>query len=233
MDLSVEDKGHINAPVNPDLPEFLVIPPHLWVGKTVSLHNGSGVCIAEGLVQNLRPNAIVKSSSSLGNSQIFVQVSRTFVEEEAPDEWRYSFKSWLIQQVILDEVSPFHHNERNIYNMWLVERSRPLGGCTCTYDNSTKNTFAPLSWNVEFLMTPHSINAVASNTCCSQSCVQHYSRAKIIVLQLRMYNKTTVHFKNLIKIDIHRQFHRDATGRNVVTLEGIDVCPFEWMKIMV
>ena len=47
-----------------------------------------------------------------------------------------------------------------------------------------------------------------------------------------MYDKTTVQFRNHIKIDVHRQFHRDATGRNVVTLEGIDVCPFAWMKIM-
>ena len=113
MDLSGEDEGHVNAPVNPDLPEFLVIPPHLWVGKTVSLHNGSGVCIAEGLVRNLRSNAIVGSTGS----QVFVQVSRTFVEEEAPDEWRYSFKSWPIQQVFLEGVSFFYHNEHNVYNM--------------------------------------------------------------------------------------------------------------------
>ena len=39
-------------------------------------------------------------------------------------------------------------------------------------------------------------------------------------------------FRNQMKLDIHRQFHRDATGRNVVTLEGIDVCLFAWMKIM-
>ena len=81
-------------------------------------------------------------------------------------------------------------------------------------------------------MTPQSINAVASNTCCTQSCVQHYPRAKITVLRTRMYDKTTVQFRNHIKLDVHRQFHRDATGRNVVTLEGIDICPFAWMKIM-
>ena len=46
MDFSGEDEGHVNALVNPDLPEFLVIPFRLWVGKTVSLHNGSGVRIA-------------------------------------------------------------------------------------------------------------------------------------------------------------------------------------------
>ena len=96
MDLSKEDEGHVNAPMNPKLPEFLVIPPRLWVEKTVSLHNGSGVCIAQGLVRNLRSNAIVGLAGPLGDSQVFVQVSRTFVEEEAPDEWRYSFKSWPI-----------------------------------------------------------------------------------------------------------------------------------------
>ena len=204
MDLSGEDEGQFNAPVNPDLPEFLMIPSRLWVGKTVSLHNGSGVCIAEELVRNLRSNAIVGSASPLGDSQVFVQVSRTFVEEEAPDEWRYSFKSWPIQQIFLEGVSLFHHNERNVDNMWLIERSRPLGGCTQTYDNSTRNTPLPLSRNAEFLMTPQSINAVASNTCCSQSCVQHYSRAKITVLRSRMYDKTTVQFRNHIKLDVHR-----------------------------
>ena len=232
MDLSEEDEGHVNAPVNPDLPEFLVIPPRLWVGKTVSLHNGTGVCIVEGLVRTLRSNAILGSTGPLGDSQVFVQISRMFVEEEAPDEWRYSFKSWLIQQVFLEEVSLFHHNERNVYNMWLTERSRPLGGRTRTYDNSTRNTPLLLSQNAEFLMTPQSINAVASNTCCSLSCVQHYPRAKITVLRSCMYDKTTVQFRNHIKLDIHRQFHKNATGKNVVTLEGIDVCPFAWMKIM-
>ena len=47
-----------------------------------------------------------------------------------------------------------------------------------------------------------------------------------------MYDKTTMQFRNHIKLDIHKQFHRDATRRNVVTLEGIDVCLFAWMKIM-
>ena len=145
MDLSAKDEGHVNAPMNPNLPEFLVIPPRLWVWKTVSLHNGSGVCIAEGLDRNLQSNAIVGSLGPLSDSQVIVQVSCTFVEEEAPDEWRYLFKSWLIQQVFLDGVSLFHHSEHNIYNMWLVMCSKPLGGRTHMYDNSTRNTPPPLS----------------------------------------------------------------------------------------
>ena len=96
MDLSSEDEGHVNALVNPDLPKFLVIPLCLWVGKTISLHNGSGICIVEGLIQKLRSNTILGSSGPLGNSQVFIQVSHTFVEEVPPDEWSYLFKSWPI-----------------------------------------------------------------------------------------------------------------------------------------
>ena len=173
------------------------------------------------------------SSSLFGDSQFFVQVSRMFVEEEAPNEWRCSIKSWPIQQLFFDGMSLFHHSEHNIYNMWLVKRSRPLGGRTHTYDNSTRNTPPPVSWNAEFLMTPQSINADASNkSCYSQSYVQHYPRAKITILRLCMSDKTAVQFRNHIKLDVHRQFYRDATGRNVVTLEDIDICPFAWMKIM-
>ena len=232
MNSSFEDDAHVEAPINPDLPEFLVIPPRLWVGKTVSLHNASGVRIAEGLVRNLRSSAIVGSSCPLGDSLVVVQVSSTFVEEEAPDEWRYSFKSWPIEQVFLDGVSLFHHSQRNVYNMWMVECSRPLGGRSRSYDNSSRNTPPQVSRNVDFLMTPQSINAVASNTCCAQNCVQHYPREKITILRSRMYDKTTVQFRNHTKLDVHRQFHRDAAGRNIVTLDGIGVCPFAWMKIM-
>ena len=204
MDLSAKDEGHVNTHVNSDLLEFLEIPSCLWVGKTVSLHNGNGVYIAEGLVQNLHSNAIVGSSSPLGDFEVFVQISHTFVEEEAPDEWRYSFKSWPIQQVFFDKINLFHHCEHNVYNMWLVEHSRTLGRRTRTYDNSTRNTPPPLSWNAEFLMAPHPINAVTSNTCCSQSYVQYYPRAKIIVFETCMYNKTTVQLRNHIRLDVHR-----------------------------
>ena len=61
MDFSSNDEALVDTPKNPDLPDFLVFPPRLWVGKTVSLHNDSGLLIAEGLVQNLRSSAIVGS----------------------------------------------------------------------------------------------------------------------------------------------------------------------------
>ena len=117
MSSSSEDESAVVAPVDPDVPEFNVIPRRLWEGRTVSLHNGSGVRIAEGLLRNPRSSAILGSSGPLGDSQVVVQVSTTFVPVEAPDEWRYSFKPWPIQQVFLDGVSLFHHNQRDIFNV--------------------------------------------------------------------------------------------------------------------
>jgi hypothetical protein len=232
MDFSSDDEALVDALVNPDLPDFLVIPPRLWVGKTVSLHNDCGLLIAEGLVRNLRSSAIVGSSGPLSDSQVVVQVSTTFVEAEAPDEWRYSFKSWPIQQLMLDGVSLYHHCQRDAYNTWMIERMRPLGERTRSYDSSSRNSPAVVSRNAEILMTSQSINAVASNTCCRHHCVQLYPRDKIAVLRSRMYNKTTVLFRSHMKLDVHRQFHKDILGRNVVTLEGVDVCPYAWMRIM-
>jgi len=47
-----------------------------------------------------------------------------------------------------------------------------------------------------------------------------------------MYCGTTVHFRRHMKLDVHGQFHLDIHGRNVVTIEGIDVCPSAWQHIM-
>ena len=35
-----------------------------------------------------------------------------------------------------------------------------------------------------------------------------------------------------MKLDVHRQFHLDSNGRNVVILDGIDVCPAAWQLKM-
>jgi hypothetical protein len=232
MDPSSGEEDSVVVPMNPDIPEFRVVPPRLWVERTVSLHDSDGLKIAEGLPRNLRSNAISESSGPLGDSLIVVQVSNVFVPVERPEDWIYSFKSWPIRQVFLDGVSLLHHSQRDIFNRWVQEQSRECGKRTRSYDNSSRNYHAPVSRKAQTLLTPQSINAVASNTCCSQHCVQHYPREKIKILRSRMYEKTTVQFKNHIKLDVHRQFHTNSTGRNVVTLEGIDVCPFAWMKIM-
>ncbi len=35
-----------------------------------------------------------------------------------------------------------------------------------------------------------------------------------------------------MKLDVHRQVHRDSQGKRVVTIEGIDVCLAMWRHIL-
>lgn len=88
LDFSV-DSPSINTPVDADLPPFDVIPRRLWVGKIVDMNNVSGVTIASGILRVLHSTDIPLSGGPLEESHVAVQVSRTFVDEEAPDEWRY------------------------------------------------------------------------------------------------------------------------------------------------
>ena len=46
-----------------------------------------------------------------------------------------------------------------------------------------------------------------------------------------MYNGSTFKFKAHMKIDMYRSVHRDARGRRMVTVEGINVCMRAWMHI--
>ena len=114
----------------------------------------------------------------------------------------------------------------------MAMRDSPLGERTRTYNSSSRVPTAPASPKSSVLLSDQSIYSVAGSTCCSRTCVQHFPRQKIKVLRMRMYLGTTVQFRRHIKLDVHSQFHFDSTGRNVVTLEGIDVCPAAWQHIM-
>jgi hypothetical protein len=114
----------------------------------------------------------------------------------------------------------------------MAMRNQPLGDRTRSYETSFRNSPVPVLSKSTRLLSDHSINSVAGNSCCSRSCVQLYPRDKIKVLRMRMYFGTTVVFRRHIKLDVHRQVRVDSNGRNVVTLEGIDVCPSAWQHIM-
>ncbi|KAG0574851.1 hypothetical protein KC19_VG296900 [Ceratodon purpureus] len=231
MDYVSDDEVPVEVPVNSDLPDFVVVPSKLWQNKTVTIYSDDNIPLAEGLIRNPRSSLVSDTVGPLDNSVVVVQVSRSLVEEESEDDWRYSFKTWPISHVYLDGVSLEHHSQRDVHNRWVAERNRSLGDRTRSYDNSSRNTPPPISRHAEFQMTQPSINSVAANTCYAHLCVQYYPRDKISTLRSRMYDKTTVQFRNHIKLDVHRQIHKNSAG-SVVTLEGIDVCPFAWMKIM-
>ena len=199
LDFSV-DSPSINTPVDADLPPFDVIPRRLWVEKIVDMKNVSGVTIASGILRVLHSTDIPLTRSPLEESHVAVQVSRTFVEEEAPDEWRYCVRPWPVCQVFLNGVSLFHHHQRDTYNSVMALRAMPLGERTRTYVTSSRIPTASASSKSTVLLSDQSIHLVAGSTCCSRSCVQLFPRQKIKTPRMRMYLGTTVQFRRHISL---------------------------------
>ena len=59
---------------------------------------------------------VVDPVGPMGDSVIVVHVLRLLMKDESSDDWRYSFKTWPINCVYLDEVSLQRHSERDVYN---------------------------------------------------------------------------------------------------------------------
>ena len=47
-----------------------------------------------------------------------------------------------------------------------------------------------------------------------------------------MYVEDGVHHRKHRHVDVHKQIHQDTNGKEMVMLEGIDMCPKAWTTIM-
>ena len=68
--------------------------------------------------------------------------------------------------------------------------------------------------------------------CCKRNCVQPYLRAKIHALRSQFFHEGGQYFKSYRLLDVHKQIHLNAHGNEMITLEGVDVCPVAWYNIM-
>ena len=99
------------------------------------------------------------------------------------------------------------------------------------YVSTIRNPPRETSVKTKDLLTQESINVVSSKTCCSQNCVQPFPRAKIRAFRERMYHNSTFKHRAFMKMEVHRQVHRDSRGRRMVTVKEIPVCMRAWMHI--
>ena len=106
----------IVMPDDVDLPPFAVLPRRNWVGKIVDMGNLGGITIASGIVRVHHTMGVPRSHGPLCETHVAIQVSRTFVEEEPPDGWRYCVRPWPIAQVFYRGISLLHHQQRETYN---------------------------------------------------------------------------------------------------------------------
>jgi hypothetical protein len=55
--------------------------------------------------------------------------------------------------------------------------------------------------------------------------MQPFPRAKIQALRLQFFQEGGQYFKTYQLLDVHKQIHHNSLGNEMITLEGIDVCP--------
>src|SRR5687767_9623654 len=89
------DSPSIVIPDDVDLPPFEILPRQNWVGKIVDMGNVGGITIVFGIVRVHHSMGVLSSHGPLCETHVAIQVSRTFVEEEAPDGWRYCVRPCL------------------------------------------------------------------------------------------------------------------------------------------
>ncbi len=216
-----------------DIPACDGIPRGLWATKFVTLKNDSGIPIAEGICHSVKSDLVIGSSGPLGNTHVAVHVCKTLLDDETLDGWRYSVRAWPITNVYYNGASLRDHERRDNYNCVLaMRRNGPNTRLSRPYNSASRQCQPPATTKTEVLLTAEAINSVSSLVCCTHNCVQPYPREKIRLLRERMYRETDFKFRNHMKLEVHRQIHRDSAGRRVVTLEGIDVCLIAWRHIM-
>ena len=167
----------------------------------------------------------------LGDTHVAIQISKSLSLAEVPDDWRYSARAWPIGLVYCNGASLRDHNLRYKFKCCVASLSQPGTSRSTRYTSTIRNPPCQASVKSKGLLTHKSINVVSSKVCRSKNCVQPFPRKKIQAFRERMYRETSFQFRFHIKLDVHRQIHRDANGKRVAIIEGIDVCVAVWRYI--
>ena len=84
----------------------------------------------------------------------------------------------------------------------------------------------------EALLTVESIRNVFTMSYCSKNYLQGFPRDRIEALRSEMHVKGSVYHRKHRQLDVHKQIHRNADGRDMITLEGMEVYSKAWTTIM-
>ena len=173
----------------------------------------------------MNSDLVLGATGPLGDIHVAVFVAKTHSQENLPDERVYSLVAWSIKYVYCREASLQDHEARDNFNrIQATLLNPPLSTSTRPYTGTTRNPPRQSSVKSKALLTQESINAVSSKTCCSQNCVQAFPTKKIRAFRERMYHNSTFKHKAFMKTEVHRQVHRDARGRRMVTIDEIPIC---------
>ena len=203
-----------------------------WMTKCVVLKNEAGVVVGKGICHNVSSDLIIDSDNQpLGDDQVAVQIAESPSEHDIPSDWMFQMRSWPIKRVFLNGASLYDHEQVNLFNLTsqVAHRCSRLGARP--YDSSRERSIEKIP-KKEALLSAESIRNVATKTCCSKSCLQPFPRDKIEALRSKMHVQGSVYHRKHRQLDVYKQIHRDGDGKEMIMLEGFEVCPKAWTTIM-
>ena len=144
----------------------------------------------------------------------------------------FQMRLWHIKRVFLNGTSLYDHEQMNLFNLTSQAARRRSRMGARPYDSSQERKNVEKIPKKEALLSTEPIRNEATKTCCSRSCLIPFPRDKIEALRSEMHVQGSVYHRKHRQLDVHKQIHEDADGKEMITLEGFEVCPKAWTTIM-
>ena len=209
------------------------IPRKSWMTKCVALQNDAGVVVGKGICHNVDSALIIDSNNQpLGNDRVAIQIAESLSERDIPSDWVFQLRIWHISRIFLNGASLYNHEQMHLFRVSSEASHRQSRVGTHPYKSSRGRRNCDRVPKKEALLIVESIRNVSTMPCCSKNCLQCFLCVRIEALRSEMHVKGSVYHRKHRELDVHKQIHRDADRRDMITLEGMEVCPKAWTTIM-
>ena len=144
----------------------------------------------------------------------------------------FQLRAWHISRIFLNGVSLYDHEQMHLFKVSSGASLRHSWVGARPYESSRGRRNSDKVPKKEALLIVESIRNVSTMSCCSKNCLQRFPRDRIEALRSEMHVERSVYHRKHRQLDVHKQIHRDVDGKDMITLECMEVCPKAWTTIM-
>ena len=216
----------------PDVAVCDGIPRGSWNTKCVTLRNEAGDDVAREICHIVDADLVIDMDGKpLGKDRVAIQIVESLCEAEVPLGWMWSMHSWHIKQIYLNGASLYDHHQTDLYNSAVNASRRRKRVGVRAYESSRERREPENTPKKEALLTMQAITEVSTKNCCQKNCLEPFLRGQIQAIRSQLHVDGGVKFRKFQLLQVHKQIHPGVDGKDVVTLEGVDVCPAAWREI--
>ena len=200
--------------------------------KCVALQNDAGIIVGKGICHNVDSILIIDSDNQpLEDDLVAIQIAESLSQYDISSNW-FQLRAWHISNIFLNSASLHDHEKMHLFNVSSGAscRQSQVGAHPCKSSRGQRNS--ERIPKKEALLTIKSIRNVSTMSYCSKNFLQRFLHDRIEALRSEMHVEGSVYHWKYRKLDVHKKIHRDANGRDMITLEGIKVYPKAWTTIM-